>query len=767
MKTNRFFKAMLILNSAFCIFNLSSSAQTTITFDTDDYKSVGVYDNAENSPLRKGLIKGNAAVVDNPNTEIDPVMGTAPNPSAKVLALQRSRFGSNTYGARIDLNEPFRVTKTNQYIHIMTLMKDKPVGSKMMVIGLGRRTEQAWSWQDGTDEQFWAQTTTSVDPGDSWQDVVCSFKGFSYSKEENDTSGIDIYSLIIVPDVRSPHEDAADWIAYIDQIQVDNSSSKRFSTQKYARNFDDAQKNTHSTRKLTAVGLKSGTTTQSLKVTHTYCYINRVEDTAFSLTAGETVTPTFTYSGTLMSGYTYVDWNCNGSFDEDELMSNSGTGNTIGQTQPSWTVPADTKPGMYRLRYKVDWDSTDPAGNDNEGNYIYANGGAIVDVMLDIHEADVSITANQLNGDMLAEDGSALQAYKAAYGTDFNVKPQPAPDFIYNGMTLKYGYNLNEDQLDKNGNPQWYQVKIDKSESELVTIPGTNIRGGEVLIEADMKSMTAAQHLSEKLSQAQAAYDSTYSKKLITENSQFSSPYTETNEGSLNNLLDGDLTTFWHSSWSATSGAAVASGLHYLQIELPDATTGDLELTIGRRDNTTTEITNDHLTKADIVATDEFDAETSACTMITTIDLPFGSQTEYVTADFTLPTAYRYIRIVEQETNNQQRGYWHCGEVQLSKKGYLIRETIPNAAAALKSAIDKASKIGAQATEQDVTELNKALQTYLDAINGGDIPTGISNMDANGSKGQKGSKVYDLSGRQTDITRAKGIIISDGKKSIK
>ena len=41
---------------------LFASAQTEITFETQDYKSIGVYDTWEASPFRTGVLKGNYAV---------------------------------------------------------------------------------------------------------------------------------------------------------------------------------------------------------------------------------------------------------------------------------------------------------------------------------------------------------------------------------------------------------------------------------------------------------------------------------------------------------------------------------------------------------------------------------------------------------------------------------------------------------------------------------------------------------------------------------
>ena len=134
-------KKNILLSAALMFFGLVSSAQTTITFDTEDYKAISVYDQWEKSPFRTGVLKGNAAVTENPDMSVDEVLGVAPNVTDKVVALERSRFGSNTFGVRIDLKEPIRLTKEYQYIHVMTYLKDKPADSRMMVVGLGKRVE--------------------------------------------------------------------------------------------------------------------------------------------------------------------------------------------------------------------------------------------------------------------------------------------------------------------------------------------------------------------------------------------------------------------------------------------------------------------------------------------------------------------------------------------------------------------------------------------------------------------------------------------------
>ncbi|MBQ8337231.1 MAG: hypothetical protein IJY44_06855 [Bacteroidaceae bacterium] len=508
-------KKNIILSAALVFFGLTAQAQTSITFDKEDYKSIRVYDSWTESPFRKGTLTGNVAVTDNPDTSVDEVLGTAPNSTGKVVALQRSRFGSNTFGLRIDLKEPVRMTKQLQYIHVMTYLKDKPADSRMMVIGLGKRVESSWSWQDGEDEQFWAVTNIDVAPKAGWQDVVMSFKGFSYSKDDNAGSGIDIYSLIIVPDVRSPHADTEDWVAYFDEIVIDNVPDKRFSTEKYALTYSEDAKTTRKDRSLNSVGLTSAGVSYTSAANAGKVYTDNTTLSVFSAKAGAQVQPTFNYTGTWMSAYVYVDWNNDGKFEYaindngtpatgSEIVSynayqvgntwykSDGTtvsnGNTIGSGVPAFTIPAGTEPGMYRMRYKVDWNSIDPAGSST----VISDGGGYVDVMLDVHGDKVTVSASQLNGDIvLASDGSALQGYVTNYAQPLKVKDEPAPGFVQYGFALRYGYNVNAaEQLDGNGNPNWIEVNVPYTAiaaDGTYTIPAEYIRGSQVSIKGDMQ----------------------------------------------------------------------------------------------------------------------------------------------------------------------------------------------------------------------------------------------------------------------------------------
>ena len=232
---------------------------------------------------------------------------------------------------------------------------------------------------------------------------------------------------------------------------------------------------------------------------------------------GETVTASVAYTGSWMQAYAYIDYNNDGKFqatvnddfsiaegsdlvsfsfyggsNNDSGVNSAGTAisgqarNTL--SMPAFTIPANTEPGMYRMRYKVDWDNINPAG----ASTIISNGGGYIDVMLDVHNDNVAVNASQLNGDIvLASDESALQGYTANYAEPLMVKDIPAPGFVQYGFTLKYGYNVNAvEQLDDNGNPNWIEINVPYTAiaaDGTYTIPAEYIRGSQVSIKGDMQ----------------------------------------------------------------------------------------------------------------------------------------------------------------------------------------------------------------------------------------------------------------------------------------
>ena len=479
-----------------------AAAAQNISFETEDYKAIGVYDTWEESPFRNGpqKLRGNAKVVDNPQTDVDDVLGYAPNATAKVLAVQRSRFGSNTFGARIDLKETFELTTRTRYVHVYML---KPVEGRVMLVGLGKRRERAG--QSPEAEQFWVLSSTAVTP-DTWCDAVFPIKG---------AGGIDIYSLVVVPDCESPHHLTQDFAAYIDEIEISDDPNPRFRRGDYILNFEEDETSAKADYYLKSVSLNgSADGNQTLEVgsrSPQLLYRPMLEKT-FTAKAGETLTPNFSYSAGWMNGYVYLDRGNDGKFEyalNDDYTIPEGSDimtysyvETVENTEgyksdgskvsgsarnfinpPAFTVPADLPNGYYRMRFKVDWGNVDPGGNTLESQSIKKNGGMIVDVRMNIHGDVCEVTQGQLNGDVLAADGTVLNKYQTPFGKPFTIKMSPAPGFTYEGIRVRHGYNLSGDSL-VHSTPQYVDVYYPAYlfRGDTLTLPA-EVMDGEVRIE--------------------------------------------------------------------------------------------------------------------------------------------------------------------------------------------------------------------------------------------------------------------------------------------
>lgn len=477
------------------MLSLGATAQTNKTlcdFETEDsYASVGVYDTWANSPFRTGVLNGNAAVVSNHLNEVDAVLGYAPNTSSYILGVQRSRFGSNTFGALVGLKTPFALTKTQQYVHVMIYT---PKETSVMLIGLGNRDDRPS--QSPLTEQFWSTATSKVTAG-QWSDAVFPISG---------ANGITIRNLLVVVDRNSTHDMTDDYAAYIDNIVLSDSKTPFFSSTPYPINYDEATTLSRSDRYTSSIGLTSADGTQTATVdqqTSKKLYIKRL-DNCFLAKPGETVTPTIGYNGSWMAGYAYIDKGNDGTFnvtytddaitDQGDLMSyalfknytSKGTyvSGSPDNNPPSFTIPSDLTPGIYRMRYKIDWDNVDPGGNPGPSNKITDNGGVIVDTRINVHGTTVNLSravdglGGGLNGDILLADGTPVTDKTAPFGEALKVKVAPANGFRFSHVLIRHGYNLEKDSM-MYENLQWKEECVDASAftDNEYTIPASMVDG--------------------------------------------------------------------------------------------------------------------------------------------------------------------------------------------------------------------------------------------------------------------------------------------------
>ena len=453
----------------FCtsLLHAQTTEEVRIDFENQNYKALGVYDTWLKSPFRSqnkqaAALEGNVQVVSNIDKNYDEILKATPNASNNVLGFQRSRFGSNTFGARIDLKQPFALTKETKYVHVMI---HKPKAGRTMLIGLGKRTDRAGQSTDT--EQFWELSTREVEPN-KWVDAVFPVKG---------AGGIEIHSLVVVVDCEDTNGLKDDFLAYIDNIVVNNEAFTTTNREDYPMNYNKDAKCSRTDRGLKGISLGDQTFSVYGDITTStpaYTYLSKQ---AFFAKPGETLNPAVQYKGIWMHSYVYLDLNNNGRFEpkveggqivpnagnellaysflggEDENSGFNSAGTEISGNgrntlvMPEFTLPSDLQHGFYRMRYKVDWNSADAGGSIENNNHILNNGGGAIDVRLNVHGDNVKIYQGALNGKVVAEDGTELNGISIPFGKPYTIKMKPEHGFNFSGLKVRHGYNLTGDSI--------------------------------------------------------------------------------------------------------------------------------------------------------------------------------------------------------------------------------------------------------------------------------------------------------------------------------
>lgn len=478
---------------------LAAGAQSIIDFETTETQgaSHSVFDTWEDSPFRTNKLKGNVEIVNNPYKVVDEIT-QAGNTSEKVLAFQRSRYGSNTFGVRVGLKTPIQLTPQTQYVHVKMYT---PKTGHIMLFALGRRNDRPDQTEDIV--QVEANCISTV-KANKWCDAV-----FAISS----APGVSIHSLLIAPDVQSTHNLDDDFAVYVDDIEVNNSSTPSIQYGVYPLNFDKtAQSDRTGNRYTQGITLKSGDGVQTIAVPQKSNRLMYQDLLASSIKAkaGERVSTSVDYIGGWMHAYVYLDKNNDGKFDltlndngtpgeTSDVMSysvyqnknsagNSASGNN--KNLPDFNIPQGLTPGFYRLRYKIDWDNIDAGGNagDAQGNNsIKSNGGVIVDTRLNIHGEKVNISrglsSEGTNGEMLMEDGSTFVKHEIEFGKPYTIKFKPANNFKLGKFTIRHGYNVEKNDSLVNETPQYSDVVIPAymAKDNTYTIPAEYVDGDIVI----------------------------------------------------------------------------------------------------------------------------------------------------------------------------------------------------------------------------------------------------------------------------------------------
>ena len=213
----------------------------------------------------------------------------------------------------------------------------------------------------------------------------------------------------------------------------------------------------------------------------------------------------------------------------------------------------------------------------------------------------------------------------------------------------------------KLGGSEWQFIPVSDEEAQAIIEAYGPIKD-ETLMRERYKLMVS--DAKAKLEIARDIKSDVSDEALITDESQLSSPYSDSSEGtSFAALLDANTTTYWHSDWH---NGSQPNGTHYLKVEINEADVEAVALTFTRR-----AVSNDHITQWAVYGTNDTYEPTDTidkanCELLATLNTPFTSNTETITTDAFYTKGYKSLLFFINATTSN-RGYGHASEFQLYK----------------------------------------------------------------------------------------------------
>ena len=188
---------------------------------------------------------------------------------------------------------------------------------------------------------------------------------------------------------------------------------------------------------------------------------------------------------------------------------------------------------------------------------------------------------------------------------------------------------------------------------------------------------------------------------LIMDPSKYTTNAKQSNEGTIEGLLDGDYSSYFHSCWSNGPSAD-----HYLQAELPTATQ-NFRFYFVKRDPVTNNNINNRPTKIIISASNDGKNFKDIKTITADVDgLPKTvPPSNYLSDKIDLGDAYKYVRFTVAETNNNAKNNEH---VFFTFSEFYIWPTIPEVEAA-------ASILKKTIYQRDLTAINQTNDALLNS----------------------------------------------------
>ena len=305
-------------------------------------------------------------------------------------------------------------------------------------------------------------------------------------------------------------------ITYIKVYSTEGSGTET-ETSNYTPSFTGEK--TRSDRNIAAVSLTgeaNGEFKYALDATaQALCYVDATETQIFKVAAGEEVLPVVETNGSWVHFSVLVDADANGftagiadgsdwqptgdlvsySFYNNGAASDEKGWNSVGDVitgdnrnkpaLPAFVAP--TVPGTYRMRYHLDWCSIDPMG-DQDGKFgdFMQNGGQIVDVMLEVTKAPLTVSTI---ADVIAAGAADVAKVEgtivATYARGFLVQDATGTILVYEGSDKGHAIGdvvtVEGKTSPYGGLLQFSNVEVVKTGATTVEYPSATVLDGAAL----------------------------------------------------------------------------------------------------------------------------------------------------------------------------------------------------------------------------------------------------------------------------------------------
>ncbi len=328
---------------------------------------------------------------------------------------------------------------------------------------------------------------------------------------------------------------------------------------------------------------------------------------------------------------------------------------------PDFDELTDNIQALWKIEIKSD-STYDIVNMYNDGRFMKVARSTNVEMTTDPAYADT----------LMAFDAAGYDIdYERAY-VNIRWATQPANDFFYlhqnghsdgngnNGYLVGWSTSYSAPTC---GASEWFFEEVPADEAAQIIEDFEPYKNKDVWVDDFKMMMKAAPGMIE------VAKD-VHQVNLITEASQFSSPYSQNDLGGSDGgnlsdgvLIDGDITTYWHSVWSASEGKEYPDGKHYLQVQMPEGfdSAQQIYMRFTRRDTNNNQITN-----WSFMGTNDEEATYDDCEELATFESPWNSsnQKESFKSDLFDTKGYKYIRFYNEQ-NNAGSAFFHLSEIQL------------------------------------------------------------------------------------------------------